>query len=192
MGWSGRAPAPPAIEAGKGPIVAREHDDRRLETVPAQDAHSFAAVDVGQADIHDDQIDLSRLGSLHALIAVLSRDGFILLVQGSVKLRCALGPGSSNSGAVGLPGFSRPSALRCYCFSASMWRSSSAASLASASSAAIASWIFASVYPYRWPSPASCHHACRKSRPLGHPPPWRPPNMQATSALNSASRFFMR
>src|SRR6516162_9004566 len=27
------------------------------------------------------QIDLSRLGSLHALIAVLSRDGFILLVQ---------------------------------------------------------------------------------------------------------------
>ena len=77
MGWSGRAPAPPAIEAGKGPIVAREHDDRRLETVPAQDAHSFAAVDVGQADIHDDQIDLSRLGSLHALIAVLSRDGFM-------------------------------------------------------------------------------------------------------------------
>ena len=61
--------------------MTREHDDRRLKTVPAQDAHGFAAVDVGQADIHDDQIDLSRLGSLHALIAVLSRDGFILLVQ---------------------------------------------------------------------------------------------------------------
>ena len=62
-------------------IVAREHDHRRLETVPAQDAHGFAAVDIGQADIHDDQIDLSHLGSLHALIAVLSRDCFILLVK---------------------------------------------------------------------------------------------------------------
>ena len=33
------------------------------------------------------------------------------------------------------------------------------------------------VSPYRWPSPASRHHAClcRKSRPLGHPPPRRPP-----------------
>jgi hypothetical protein len=54
---------------------------RRLETVPAQDAHGFAAVDVGQADIHDHQIDLSRLGGLHALAAVLRRDSFKLLVQ---------------------------------------------------------------------------------------------------------------
>ena len=61
--------------------MAREHDDRRLETVPAQDAHGFAAVDVGQADIHDHQIDLSRLGGLHALAAVLGRDSFKLLVQ---------------------------------------------------------------------------------------------------------------
>src|SRR6185437_6402794 len=31
--------------------------------------------------------------------------------------------------------------------------------------------------PCRWPSPASRHHAClcRRSRPLGHPPPRRPP-----------------
>src|SRR5262249_43122619 len=41
----------------------------------------FAAIDVRQADIHDDQIDLSRLGSLNAFIAVFSSDGFILLVQ---------------------------------------------------------------------------------------------------------------
>ena len=27
-------------------VVAREHDDRRLETVPAQDAHGFAAVSI--------------------------------------------------------------------------------------------------------------------------------------------------
>ena len=33
------------------------------------------------------------------------------------------------------------------------------------------------VSPYRWPSPASRHHAClcRKSRPLGHPLLRRPP-----------------
>ena len=42
--------------------------------------HGFAAVDVGQADIHDHQIDLSRLGGLHALAAVLRRDSFKLLV----------------------------------------------------------------------------------------------------------------
>jgi hypothetical protein len=40
-------------------VVASEH-------VPAQDAHGFAAVDVGQSDIHDHQIDLSRLGGLRA------------------------------------------------------------------------------------------------------------------------------
>src|SRR2546430_1195790 len=68
----------------------------------------------------------------------------MMRLSGSVKLRCALGSGSSGSGAAGLPGFLWPAALRCCCFSASMRRSSSAASLASASSAAIASWIFAS------------------------------------------------
>ena len=56
-------------------------------------------------------------------------------LSGSVKLRCALGSGSSDGGAAGLPGFLRPSALRCCSFSASMRRSSSAASLASASGA---------------------------------------------------------
>jgi hypothetical protein len=57
-------------------VVAREHNDGRLETVPAQDAHGFAAVDVRQADIHDHQIDLSLFGSLHALAAILRRDSF--------------------------------------------------------------------------------------------------------------------
>jgi hypothetical protein len=61
--------------------MAREHNDRRLEAVLAQDAHRFAAVDVGQADIHDYQIDLSRLGGLHALAAILRRESFKLLVQ---------------------------------------------------------------------------------------------------------------
>ena len=52
-----------------------------LKMFSAQNAHGFATVDVGQADIHDDQIDLSRLGGLHAPAAVLRRDRFILLVQ---------------------------------------------------------------------------------------------------------------
>ena len=51
-------------------VMAREHDDWRLEAVLAQDAHGFVAVDVGQADIHNHQIDLSCLGGLHALDAV--------------------------------------------------------------------------------------------------------------------------
>jgi hypothetical protein len=62
-------------------------------------------------------------------------------ISGSVKLRCDLGSGWSDGGAAGLPGFLRPSAWRCCSFSASMRRSSTAASLASASSAC---WIFAS------------------------------------------------
>jgi hypothetical protein len=36
--------------------------DRSLEAVLAQDAHRLAAVDVGQPDVHDHQIDLPRLG----------------------------------------------------------------------------------------------------------------------------------
>jgi hypothetical protein len=68
---------------------------------------------------------------------------FMMRLSGSVKLRRDLGSGSSDVGAAGLPGFLRPSACRCCSFSASMRRSSSAASLASASSAAIACWIFA-------------------------------------------------
>lgn len=52
--------------------------------------------------------------------------------------------GSSDGAAAGLPGFLRPAAWRCSSFSASIRRSSCAASLASASSDAIACWILAS------------------------------------------------
>ena len=61
--------------------MAGQHDDRRLEAVLAQDADGFAAVDVGQPHIHDDEIDLSGLGGLHTLAAGLDRDGLELLVQ---------------------------------------------------------------------------------------------------------------
>ena len=43
-----------------------------------------------------------------------------MLLYGSVKLRCALGSGSSDGGAAGLPRFSRPSASRCFSLSASI------------------------------------------------------------------------
>src|SRR4051794_27797352 len=48
-------------------------------------------------------------------------------LSGSVKLRCALVAGSSDGGAPGLPGFVRLSPSRCFCFCASIRRSSSAA-----------------------------------------------------------------
>ena len=62
-------------------VVAGQHDDRRLEAVLAQDAHGLAPVDVGQADIHDHQIDLAGLGALHALGAGIDRDRLEFVVQ---------------------------------------------------------------------------------------------------------------
>jgi len=66
--------------------------------------------------------------------------------------------------------------------------------LASASSAAIACWIFGpAVLLVASPSPAARRHACpcRKSR-LFAIRSLRAANMRATSAFNSASRFSMR
>ena len=48
-------------------VVAGQHDDRRLESVLAQDAHRLPPVDVGQPDVHDDQVDMTVLGGLQAL-----------------------------------------------------------------------------------------------------------------------------
>ncbi len=62
-------------------VVAGQHDDRRLEAVLAQDAHRLAAVHVGQADIHDHQVDLAAFGRLHALGAAVDRGGVELLMQ---------------------------------------------------------------------------------------------------------------
>ena len=61
--------------------MAGQHDDRRLEAVLAQNADRFAAVDVGETDIHDHEVDLAGLGGLHALRAVLDGDGLKFLVQ---------------------------------------------------------------------------------------------------------------
>ena len=40
----------------------------------AQNAHRLAPIDVRQPHVHDHQVDLSGLGGLHALAAVLHRD----------------------------------------------------------------------------------------------------------------------
>jgi hypothetical protein len=47
--------------------------------VSAQDPHGFAAIDVGQAHVHDHQIDLPGLGGLYAIAAVLGCDGLKLV-----------------------------------------------------------------------------------------------------------------
>jgi len=61
--------------------VAGQDDDWRFEAVLAQVAHGFATIDIRQADVHDHEINLPALGSLHALAAVLNGDGLEFLVQ---------------------------------------------------------------------------------------------------------------
>ena len=55
-------------------VAAGEHDDRRLEAVLAQDAHRLAPIDLGQAHVHDHQVDLAGPGGLYALGAAVDRD----------------------------------------------------------------------------------------------------------------------
>ena len=69
-------------------IVARENNDRLREPVPAQDAHDFTTVEVGQADIHEHQIDPSVLDGLNALGAVFDSNGLKLLVQRKLFRQC--------------------------------------------------------------------------------------------------------
>ncbi len=44
-----------------------QHDDRRLEAAAAQELHRLAAIHVGQADIHDQEVDRVVARRLHAL-----------------------------------------------------------------------------------------------------------------------------
>ena len=62
-------------------VVAGEHENRCLEPALAEDAHRFAAVDIGQANVHNNQVDLAILGGLDALGAILDRGCLELLVQ---------------------------------------------------------------------------------------------------------------
>jgi hypothetical protein len=62
-------------------VMPGQHDDRGLEAALAQDPDRFAAVHVGQADIHDDQVDLAILGRLDTLGGAVLRLRFEFLVQ---------------------------------------------------------------------------------------------------------------
>jgi hypothetical protein len=61
--------------------MAGQHDDRRLEPILAHDAHGLAAIDIGQADIHDHQVDLPGLRGLYPFGAGIGRNGLEFLVQ---------------------------------------------------------------------------------------------------------------
>ena len=61
--------------------MSGEHDDRRLEAILAEHANRFAAVDIGKADVHDDEVDLARAGGLHAFGAGVDRHGFELVMK---------------------------------------------------------------------------------------------------------------
>src|SRR5262245_65575912 len=58
-----------------------QQNDRRLEAALAQDADGLAPVDIWKPHIHDDEIDLASLGSLHTLGAILRSDRLEFLVQ---------------------------------------------------------------------------------------------------------------
>ena len=62
-------------------VMPGQHDDRRLEAALAQGAHHFAAIGVGQADIHQHQIGGIGLGGARALGAGIDRGGFEFFVQ---------------------------------------------------------------------------------------------------------------
>ena len=58
-----------------------QHDDRRLDPVAAHQAADLAAVDVGQADVEQDRVEVVALGQLQRPAAVFGLDGEELLVQ---------------------------------------------------------------------------------------------------------------
>ncbi len=62
-------------------VVPGQHDDRRLEAALAQGAHDFAAVGVGQPDIHQHEIGSIGLGGAGALGAGIDGGGLELVVQ---------------------------------------------------------------------------------------------------------------
>ena len=68
--------------------MAGQHDDRRLEPVLPHDADGLAAVDIGEPDIHDDQVDLAGLGRLHAFRPAIDRDRLELVVQRQLLDQC--------------------------------------------------------------------------------------------------------
>ena len=65
-------------------VLAGQHDHRRLETALAQKLDRFASVHVGQAHIHDHQVDGFLARTLNALGSRLRRDDLELFVKGQL------------------------------------------------------------------------------------------------------------
>ena len=61
--------------------MAGQHDDRRLEAVLAHDADDLAAVNIRQADVHDDEIDLLGFRRAHRLGAAVDRQRLEFVMQ---------------------------------------------------------------------------------------------------------------
>jgi small-conductance mechanosensitive channel len=99
--------------------VAGEHDDRRFEAVFAQDAHRFAAVNVGKADIHDHEIDLSGFRRLHTL-RTLSRFGVQAFCLALILL-VVLGPPSQLATLIAFAGAGLTVALKDFIVSFIGW-----------------------------------------------------------------------
>ena len=62
-------------------VVAGQHDDGGLEAALAQAAHHFAAVGIGQPDIHQHQVGRIGLGGAGALGAGIDGGGLELVMQ---------------------------------------------------------------------------------------------------------------
>src|SRR6478735_9186134 len=61
-------------------IVTCQHNDRGLETIFAKNPHGLPTVDVGQAHIHNNQIDLAVLGRVHTFGSAIRRNCIEFLV----------------------------------------------------------------------------------------------------------------
>ncbi|MCY1228091.1 hypothetical protein D9M72_403880 [compost metagenome] len=62
-------------------VVPGQHDDRRLEAALAQKLHRLAAIHVGQADIHDQEVHLLRPRGLDALAGGRFLDEIELFIE---------------------------------------------------------------------------------------------------------------
>ena len=68
--------------------VAGQHDDRRLEAVLAHDTNDLAAINIRQADIHDDKIDLLGFRRGHRLAPAIDGQRLEFVMQCDLLHQC--------------------------------------------------------------------------------------------------------
>src|SRR5262245_5400762 len=74
MGWSGRAPAPPVDNAGRGGAEDKEHAMPRTQTTLA-----VVGIDIGKYSFH--VVGLDRRGAIRPAPEVVTRPGLGTLCQ---------------------------------------------------------------------------------------------------------------